>query len=156
MVRDIIENKDIDIESTENKTPPKALENLELLHSTEIRTKFDENEIQKEKKYLESGSDLLSGRKITQKTVTSQSKKNPLKCRICDYYCSKGDDLRRHYISVHDKEKHFKCEICEYTSFYSHHMKKHIDSVHEGKKPYKCDFCDYICSISSDLKKPLL
>ena len=94
----------------------------------------------------------MPGTQITQQTVSSQRKKIPLKCRICDYYCSTKCDLKRHYILVHDEEKHFKCEICEYTSFYSHHMKKHIASVHEGKKPYKCDFCDFICSASSGLK----
>ena len=61
--------------------------------------------------------------------------------------------MKLHVESVHEGKKSFKCELCDYSCTRKDNMKTHVASVHEKKKPFKCEMCDYCCSLRGDLNK---
>ena len=52
------------------------------------------------------------------------------KCDICDKNYSNKENLKKHFIAIHEGHKDYKCDSFSQAGY----LKKHIHTVHKGRK----------------------
>ena len=84
--------------------------------------------------------------------TTSVHEGNKLhKCHLCDFRCSRKDNLDRHILSLHERKKTFSCPFCDKSFDGKNYMKVHIESVHEDMC-HNCSICKSVFANASSLK----
>ena len=106
---------------------------------------------------------------------STDRKKKPFKCEVCDYRCADIYYLRTH-MRIHTGEKPHKCNVCGYSCAQSGALKVHMRTHTNGKKKndrledfqermrplaeelrksltHICDMCDFRCKGYEELQK---
>jgi hypothetical protein len=58
-----------------------------------------------------------------------------LKCELCDYICSKNDEMKKHKIDGHEEVCHERCTICGKKFLKNHELEIHLKIQKDLKAP---------------------
>ena len=58
-----------------------------------------------------------------------------VKCKHCDYVCSRSDYLLRHTKSIH-QDLRYPCNLCEYQATRKQYLESHIKKIHSKVKTH--------------------
>ena len=84
-------------------------------------------------------------------TISVHEGNKPQNCHLCDFRCSRKDNLDRHILSLHERKKTFSCPFCDKSFDGKNSMKVHIESVHEDMC-HNCSICKSVFANASSLK----
>ena len=119
----------------------------------ELTTKVNKHETEAEKwKNLEDRISTIES-KVEESFVTNPTVEVELKCKLCNFYCSKNSDLKKHKFDNNQKvQKVKRCTICDETFMKNNQLESHLNTRIESEK-FCCSLCGTFFLLKWRLKK---